>query len=93
MRLLLSLLVARYHSSLLYPVGYEPLNPGLIARVQGYGLIIKAFNSLRFTAAQMALTTLCPHNFAGTGDVKAAFCPFMGFKLWHLGLLLPLLWR
>ena len=39
-------------------------------------------------AAQMALATLDSHNFAATGDMEAAFGPFMGFdfvkKQWGL---------
>ena len=42
----------------------------------------------------MALTTLCPHEFTGTGNVEAAFRSFMGFKFGHpeLPLLLLFLW-
>jgi hypothetical protein len=42
----------------------------------------------------MALTTLCPHEFASTGDVEAAFRSFMSLKFGHpeLPLLLLFLW-
>jgi len=42
----------------------------------------------------MALTTLCPHEFAGTRDMEAALRSFMGLNLRHpeLPLLLLFLW-
>jgi len=34
----------------------------------------------------MTLPALSPHNFAATGNMEAALCPFMGFDFWHTAL-------
>jgi len=34
----------------------------------------------------MTLPALSPHNFAATGNMKAALCSFMGFDFWHSAL-------
>jgi hypothetical protein len=45
--------------------------------MQRYGLVKEAPGPLRLAAAQVALATLDPHNFAAAGDVEAALGPFM----------------
>ena len=75
--------------NILLSVWQKPSYPSPISRSYWYGLIIKPLGALGFSAAQMALANLNSHNFAATGDMEAALCPFMGLDFWHLGFLIP----
>ncbi|GAI87155.1 unnamed protein product [marine sediment metagenome] len=44
---------------------------------------------LGFSAAQVALRPLSPHNFAATGNVEATLCSLMSFNFRHSKIPLP----
>ena len=88
----LSLLLANGGSSYLAgPVGYQPFHFDPVTGVKRYHFIKLASHPLRFVTAQMAFGTLNSHNFTATGNVEAAFCPFVGFQFRHSKFPLPLL--
>ena len=77
---------------LFHSIGDKSFYPDSIAGAYGDHLIVQALNPLGLSATKMTLTPLGSQQLTSTGDVEATFGSFMGLKLWHPELPLPLLW-
>ena len=67
-------------------VGQKPPYSLLIRRRNRYRFIIEALSSRSLFPPEMTLATFSAHKRASTRYVKAALCPFVGLKFWHLSL-------